>query len=106
MSDQSNIGKGFLKDKLGDYQVLPPETVWSSIAASLGGGNRRRMYVLLLATAASIALAITLGINFLGTEHLEEKALAEDTQGLEETLNSPDDMLPEEPLDQTFGLLV
>ena len=100
MSDQSNIGKGFLKDKLGDYQVFPPESVWSSIAASLGGGNRRRMYVLLLAAAASIALAITLGINFFGTEHLEEKALAEDTQGQQEILKSPDDMVPEGPVDQ------
>lgn len=75
MSEQSNIGKGFLKDKLGAYQVDPPVSVWNAVSDSLGGRNKRRLYVLLLATAASVALAITLGINFFGPEQVETDSL-------------------------------
>lgn len=75
MSDKSNIGKGFLKDKLGEYQVDPPESVWTSISATLGGRSRRGLYVLLLATAASVALAITLGIHFFGPQQVESDQL-------------------------------
>ncbi|MEN8204067.1 MAG: hypothetical protein ABFS28_15825 [Bacteroidota bacterium] len=85
MSDKSNIGKGFLKDKLGEYQVIPPESVWNSISASLGGRSRRRLYVLALATAASVALAITLGINFFGPAQVDKDRLGAVTQ--EETVS-------------------
>ena len=64
MSDQLNSGKGFLKEKLGSYQVDPPESVWNSISASLGGRNRKRTFIILFATAASIALALTVGISY------------------------------------------
>ena len=68
MSDQKHIGKGFLKEKLGDYQVDPPEKVWDSIASQLGDRSRRRMIIITLAAAATITLAITLGINYFGPE--------------------------------------
>lgn len=89
MSEQSNIGKGFLKDKLGAYQVNPPESVWNSISASLGGRNNRRLYVLLLATAASVALAITLGINFFGPEQVETDSLGTVSQDFEPEQSEP-----------------
>ncbi|MEN8158416.1 MAG: hypothetical protein ABFS10_15795, partial [Bacteroidota bacterium] len=60
MSNQKNIGQGFLKEKLGEYQVNPPEKVWDSIASQLGGRRRRSLIIITLATAATIALAITL----------------------------------------------
>ncbi len=68
MSDQLNSGKGFLKEKLGGYQVDPPESVWNSISASLDGKNRRGLYIIVLAIAASVALAITLGISYFGAD--------------------------------------
>ena len=67
MSDQLNSGKGFLKEKLGSYQVDPPESAWNSISASLGGRNRKRTFIILFATAASIALALTVGISYFGS---------------------------------------
>ncbi len=67
MSDQSNSGKGFLKEKLGSYQVHPPESAWNNISTSLGGRNRKRTFVILFATAASIALALTVGISYFGS---------------------------------------
>jgi len=100
MSDQSNIGKGFLKDKLGEYQENPPESVWDSISARLGGRNRRGLYVLVLATAASVALAITLGINFFGPDKVEKDRLGAGSQSQKEAIKTPEDSLPDEAMAQ------
>jgi hypothetical protein len=74
MKGQRNKGEGFLKDKMKDYRVDPPEAVWDSISMRLGGGGRRRFLVLALVSAASIALAITLGINWFGPGRSTEMA--------------------------------
>ena len=69
MSDQTDMNRGFLKEKLGNYQADPPEKVWNTISGQIGNGRKRRgMYILLLATAASIALAVTLGMHFFGPD--------------------------------------
>ncbi len=69
MSDQTDINRGFLKEKLGSYQADPPGKVWNAISEQISTGRKRRgMYVLLLATAASIALAVTLGIHYFGPD--------------------------------------
>ena len=79
MNDQTDNSKGFLKDKLGDYQVNPPEKVWESISDQLGGGRSRRgMYILVLAAAASVALTVTLGIHFFGPDLPQQSGLAEE----------------------------
>ncbi len=79
MSDQTNMDKGFLKEKLGNYRADPPEKVWDSISAQIDNGSKRRgMYILLLATAASIALAITLGIHFFGPDLPQEQSRMEE----------------------------
>ncbi len=44
MSDQQNSGKGFLKDKLGDYQVNPPESVWDSIRLTIGWQQQKEYH--------------------------------------------------------------
>lgn len=76
MNDQLNNGKGFLKDKLGGYQVDPPEKVWDSIASELGGRSRRGMIIIALSVAATLALAVTLGINYFGPEVHEDAVIA------------------------------
>jgi hypothetical protein len=63
MNDK-NYNKGFLKEKLGDYRVDPPESVWMNISSRLGRGNRRTIIILSLSAAAAVALAVTLGINY------------------------------------------
>ena len=69
MNDQTDNNKGFLKEKLGDYQVHPPEKVWESISDRLGGGRSRKgMLILLLAAAASLARAGSLGIDYFGAD--------------------------------------
>ena len=77
MNDQMNHGKGFLKEKLGGYQVDPPASVWSSISAGLGGRNRKGMIIISLAAAASVALAVTLGINYFGPDVPRDQVMAE-----------------------------
>jgi hypothetical protein len=78
MNDQTDSSKGFLKDKLGDYQVNPPEKVWESISDQLGGGrSRRSMLILVFAAAASLALAVTLGVHYFGPDLPQESGLAE-----------------------------
>jgi len=91
MNDQTDMNKGFLKDKLGNYQVDPPEKVWNEITGQIGGRrNRRGMYILLLASAASIALALTLGIHYFGPDLPQEESVTselreEDPAGQSET---------------------
>ena len=79
MKEQTNMKRGFLKEKLGDYQVDPPEHVWNAISGQVNSGrNRRGFYILLLASAASIALAITLGIHFFGPDLPQQQSLLEE----------------------------
>ncbi len=79
MNDQTDNSKGFLKDKLGDYQMNPPEKVWDSISDQLGGSRSRKgMYILVLAVAASVALAVTLGIHYFGSDLPQQSDLAEE----------------------------
>jgi len=81
MSDQTDMKGGFLKDKLGNYQVDPPDEVWNEISERIGGGrNRRRVILLFLVSAASIALAISLGIHFLGPDMPRQNTLSEETE--------------------------
>jgi len=81
MSDQTDMNKGFLKEKLGTYQADPPEKVWNAISGQISNGRKRRgMYILLLATAASIALAVTLGIHFFAPDLTGEQARMEEPQ--------------------------
>jgi len=95
MNDQAHKDKGFLRDKLGDYQVNPPEKVWSSISDQLGGGrSRRSMLILVISAAASLALAVTLGIHYFGPDLPEETGLAEES-GLSEDLAPSEARVPE-----------
>jgi len=79
MNEHTNMKRGFLKEKLGDYQVDPPEHVWNGISREVSSGrNRRGFYILLLASAASFALAITLGIHFFGPDLPQQQSLLEE----------------------------
>ncbi len=64
--NEREYNKGFLKEKFTDYRVEPPESVWTGISERLGGRNRRGMIIVVLSAAATIALAVTLGITFFG----------------------------------------
>ncbi|MEN8229716.1 MAG: outer membrane beta-barrel protein, partial [Bacteroidota bacterium] len=50
---------------------------WDSIASQLGGRRRRSLIIITLATAATIALAITLGLYYFGPELPDESGIAE-----------------------------
>ncbi len=91
MNDQTDMNKGFLKDKLANYQVDPPDKVWNGISGQIGGRrNRKGMYILLLASAASIALALILGIPYFSPDLPEQESISgeireEDPAGQNET---------------------
>lgn len=65
MNKDINKGKGFLKDKMAGYQADPPPELWGSISDQLGNGGRRRRFIIILSAAASLALAITLGVTYI-----------------------------------------
>lgn len=85
MSERANDNRGFLKEKLGNYQVDPPASVWRSISAQSGQGrSRKRMYILLLAGAASIALALTFGLHYFSPDLESPELLVEEISVTEE----------------------
>jgi Outer membrane protein beta-barrel domain len=94
MNDQTDMNRGFLKDKLGNYQVNPPEKVWNEISfQTQGRRSRKGLIIILLASAASFALLVTLGIHFFGPDlpqkegYVEEITVPEDlSSGSEEAL--------------------
>lgn len=69
-------GKGFLKDKLGGYQADPPQEVWAAISERLSGRRRGNRVIILLSAAASIALAVTLGITYFGRDIPQDMKLS------------------------------
>jgi hypothetical protein len=95
MNDQTDNKQGFLRDKLGDYQVNPPEKVWESISGQLGSGrSRRTLYILALAAAGSLALAISLGLHYFGPDLPKEPVMAEET--VQGEITSPEDAVVRE----------
>ena len=99
MNDQTNNKQGFLKDKLGDYQVNPPEEVWESISGQLGSGrSRRTLYILVLAAAGSLALAISLGLHYFGPDLPQEPVMAE--EAVQEEISTPDRAEAISPLEE------
>lgn len=87
MSEPKHMNRGFLKDKLGSYQVDPPGKVWDAISGQIGQRRKRRgMYILVLATAASIALAVSLGIYYFGPDLPTDQALVDETGMGEEVM--------------------
>lgn len=89
MSDQGNKN-GFLKDKLENYQVNPPDKVWATISSQLGGRGKNRLLIVVLATAASIALAVTLGITFFGSDLPGSGQVSEELQETSPQAQQPD----------------
>lgn len=63
MSKENNIKKGSLSEKMSNFSVEPPEGAWENIASQVPGGSNRRYLFIALAAAASLALAITIGVN-------------------------------------------
>ena len=51
-----------LRDKLNNFRVDPPGELWDHISAGIGNRGKRRKFIILLASAASLALAISLGL--------------------------------------------
>ena len=96
MNDQTDMNKGFLKDKLGNFQVDPPEKVWSEISAQTGGGHKRKgLFIILIAAAASFALALSLGLHFFEPDLFRDEAYVEELPMLEEALERSEKTLNE-----------
>jgi hypothetical protein len=71
MKEHTDSEKGFLKDRLADYRVDPPEKAWSLISGQLGRDSRKKWWLVVLPAAASIALAVTLGIVLRSPDNSE-----------------------------------
>lgn len=101
MNNNIDSGKGFLKDKLVGYQQDPPPEVWESISAQLGGRGGRRKVIIILSAAASLALAVTLGISYMGRDLPGDRELTsspemERIQAREENVPSQKPRKPQE----------
>jgi hypothetical protein len=63
MKEQKENEFEALREKLSGFRVDPPKEVWNAISGNLGGGGRRRNLIILMATAASVALALSVGLS-------------------------------------------
>lgn len=75
MSKEEKIQRGGLAGKMAGYTPEPPGSVWEGVAAAIGNGGSRRKLFIILAAAAGLALAVTVGVLFLDTDFQEEIAL-------------------------------
>ena len=103
MNKNMNSGKGFLQDKMASYQADPPPEVWESVAASLRGRSRGRKIMIILSAAASLALAITLGITWSGRDNPQIGEVATSSQaesGLQRKEEAPPLILRKEKLEE------
>ena len=58
------------------YSVEPPDSVWENVSMQTGGKGRRRVLFIWFATAASLALALSLGLRYFTPDRAPEDALA------------------------------
>ncbi|MBN1132778.1 MAG: outer membrane beta-barrel protein [Bacteroidales bacterium] len=80
-----------LREKLGGYRVDPPDGVWDAIDSALSRKGKRRVLMILMASAASIALLVSVGLMFRDpgghypAEITEEAGVAEEPVSTEKT---------------------
>lgn len=104
MSSQTDKGNGFLKHKFGSFQADPPPEVWDAISSQLAGSRRRGMTIIILSAAASLALAVTLGIHYFGRDIPHEIELAEDQESSRRNEESVLDGLQISPEDEVVSV--
>ncbi len=75
MGKEENIRRGGLTGKMAGFTPEPPEAVWEGVSAHLRGGNSRRKLFILLAAAAGLALAVTVGVLFFPVDPQPDFAL-------------------------------
>lgn len=65
-NNDRHIDKTF-RDKLGSFEVVPPDHVWERIGASMGQKRKKRagFFIIAISSAASLLLAVMLGYNLL-----------------------------------------
>lgn len=76
MSNEEHIKKGGLAEKMAGFTPDPPDTVWEGVSAQIQGGSSRRKIFVILAAAAGLALAITVGLSLLNQEIKEDFSVA------------------------------
>lgn len=95
----------FLKAKMEAYSVDPPESVWKEVSASLpGGGKGRRMLILGLVAAASVALAVSLGIVLYQGPDLNEEVLTSESEQTIYKESRPEAEVPEAEVPEITSL--
>ncbi len=75
MGKEENIRRGGLTGKMAGFTPEPPEAVWEGISAQLRSGNSRRKLFIVLAAAAGLALAVTVGVLFFPVDPQPDFAL-------------------------------
>ena len=100
MRKQDDIQRGGLSGKMSGYTPEPPLSAWENISGRIGGKSSRRTVMVLLAAAASLALAITVGITLLKEVRQPGPVVAEDAG---RHLQAPADSGGREPVEILSG---
>lgn len=73
MSSEEQIKRGGLSDKMTNYAQEPPESLWLGVASKINKRGRQKQLIILLSAAAGIALALTIGVQFMVQNNLEQQ---------------------------------
>ena len=91
MGKEENIQRGGLTGKMAGFTPEPPEAVWEGVSAHLRGGNSRRKLFIVLAAAAGLALAVTVGVLLFPVDPQPDFALNRvDNPAVEQDGGRPD----------------
>ena len=78
MRKHDDIQRGGLSGKMSGFTPEPPPSAWENISGRIGGKNSRRTVMILLAAAASLALAVTVGVTLLKDARQPGTVVADD----------------------------
>jgi hypothetical protein len=92
MNDKKEITRGGLAGKMAGFTPEPPGSVWENIVARIQKGRSLRTVFVFIAAAASLALAVTVGVHLLNVDRPQEHLLAEEgTKGSAAFPERPDE---------------
>ena len=63
MEKKNNTTDNYFRDRLGSFEMSPPDAAWDNISQQLKEKKKKRMMLLIFKIAAGMALLISTGLG-------------------------------------------